>query len=425
VNSKKKFVLTLLLIFMIMLEGCNYKGINISEKNNTSIKKITVYTNALGEQASVLQDIAQGFMNENPDIKVDFNSIGADYENILNIKVASDDLPDVWSTHGWAKERYGKYLEDLSSEKWADQIVDSLKPSVRDENGKVYCLPMDDDKAGPIYNKEILDRYNVKVPKTFDDFINACETIKQKSNGTITPVYIGADDDWAIGNFYDLMAVPLYLSPNPSYANDFKNGTFDWSKFNEISEKLLMMKDKGYLNKNILTTKYADMVQAFSSGKFAFAFVYGPYMTKEVLTRNPNLKIGIMPIPSVRKGDTPTFVGGERLTWGVNKNSKNKAEAIKFVDFYARPENIKKVAEADGMPAGLKGVQVDSGTLNEDYKSYSNIRIFPYFDREYLPNGMWDVICKNAQELLAGAITPEGFSLNMEREYKRLNNRSK
>jgi raffinose/stachyose/melibiose transport system substrate-binding protein len=35
---------------------------------------------------------------------------------------------------------------------------------------------------------------------------------------------------------------------------------------------------------------------------------------------------------------------------------------------------------------------------------------------------MWDTMCKNGQDLLAGAITPEQFSENMEKEYIRLRN---
>jgi len=38
----------------------------------------------------------------------------------------------------------------------------------------------------------------------------------------------------------------------------------------------------------------------------------------------------------------------------------------------------------------------------------------------YLPNGMWDVMCKNGQDLLAGGITPREFSENMKKEYERL-----
>jgi len=38
----------------------------------------------------------------------------------------------------------------------------------------------------------------------------------------------------------------------------------------------------------------------------------------------------------------------------------------------------------------------------------------------FLPNGMWDVMCKNGQNLLAGSITPDQYSANMKQEFQRL-----
>nr|MDF9458925.1 hypothetical protein [Bacillus pumilus] len=48
------------------------------------------------------------------------------------------------------------------------------------------------------------------------------------------------------------------------------------------------------------------------------------------------------------------------------------------------------------------------------------MKIEPYFDRKYLPSGMWAVMATTGQELLAGSITPEQLSKKMEEEYKRL-----
>jgi raffinose/stachyose/melibiose transport system substrate-binding protein len=44
---------------------------------------------------------------------------------------------------------------------------------------------------------------------------------------------------------------------------------------------------------------------------------------------DPNINIGIMPVPSMIKGDTPTFAGGERNTLAIWKDSKHPDEAKK------------------------------------------------------------------------------------------------
>jgi raffinose/stachyose/melibiose transport system substrate-binding protein len=381
---------------------------------------LTVSTNQIGDQAKVLQDIAQKFMQQNPNIKVDFSAPGAEYENIMKVKMASRKLPDVFATHGWAIIRYGPFLADLRDQPWVSKLNPTIKSVITDSSGKVYALPMDEDKTGPIYNVDILRQYGIAVPSTFDELVAACQTIVQKSNGTITPIHIGGADAWPIGNFFDFFATPSLISPANNFQSALKNGSFDWAtNWTPLASKFQELQQKGCLNKDVLTAKYSDSVQAFAKGKAAFG-LYGPYLVDEVKKTDPNVHLGLMPIPSVVQGDAPSFAGGEKITWGVWKDSPHLDAAKKFVAFYAQPENIKLVAEADGLPAGLDGVQVDLGSLTTYFQNYSNAPVYPYFDRVYLPNGMWDVMCKNGQDLLAKSINPSQFSTNMKQQYDRL-----
>jgi raffinose/stachyose/melibiose transport system substrate-binding protein len=381
---------------------------------------LTVSTNQVGTQAKVLQDIAQKFMDQNPNIKVDFSAPGAEYENIMKVKMASRHLPDVFSTHGWAIIRYGKFLADLRDQPWASKLTSTIKPVITDSSGKVYVLPMDQDKTGPMYNVDLLRQYGIAVPSTFDEMVAACQTIVQKSHGQVTPIHIGGADAWPIGNFFDFFATPSLISPSNNFQSALKDGTFDWStNWTPLASKFQELQQKGCLNKDVLTAKYSDSAQAFAQGKAVFGF-YGPYLVDEVKKISPNVHLGLMPIPTVVPGDTPSFAGGEKITWGVWKDSPHLDAAKKFVAFYAQPENIKLVAQADGLPAGLDGVQVDLGSLTPYFQQYSSAPVFPYFDRVYLPNGMWDVMCKNGQDLLAHSINPSQFSANMKQQYDRL-----
>jgi raffinose/stachyose/melibiose transport system substrate-binding protein len=138
------------------------------------------------------------------------------------------------------------------------------------------------------------------------------------------------------------------------------------------------------------------------------------------LKTNPNLKCGLMPIPTLMTGDTPTFAGGEMTTWGVWKDSKHQDAAKRLVAYYAKPENVTAVANSNKLPAGLSGVQVDAGYLTQYYTQYDDLRTYTYFDRIYLPNGMWDVLYTNGQAVLAGGLTPEQATETMAKEYARL-----
>jgi raffinose/stachyose/melibiose transport system substrate-binding protein len=328
-------------------------------------------------------------------------------------------MPDVFATHGWAKIRYGEFLLDLRDQPWATQLDPAIKPAVTDDAGKVYVLPIDQEKTGPAFNADILEQYGVEVPLTWNDFMAACETIKTKSEGKVDCVHMGGADSWPVGQFYDFFSTSLAISPTPNDEQALLNGTYDWSKYTVLSQNLLDLKTNGYLNEDALTAKYTDSAAALAEGKAAFGF-YGPFICDEALKTNPDFHCGIMPIPALVEGDKPTFAGGELTTWGVWKDSPHQEAAIKYVNFFARPENVKAVAESNKSPAGLTGVEVDAGYLTQYYNQYADLRTFTYFDRIYLPNGMWDVLCKNGQDVLAGGATPEQATDNIAKEYDRL-----
>lgn len=381
--------------------------------------KLTVATNAVGDWAKTLQDISTKFMTENPNITVDFQAPGKEYENIMKIKMSSNDMPDVFSTHGWAKIRYGNFLADLKGEEWTSRISPAIKDSVTDDKGKVYILPMDWEKTGFLYNADVLQKYGVQVPKTIDEFAAACETIKTKSNGAVVPFHIGASDNWMMGQVFDEWATSLLVSPSTNFTKDLEAHSFDWNNFQKLPDTLAGWVKKGYFNKDVLTAKFTDTEKAVAEGKAAFA-CHGTWMIADMVKINPNAKIGLMPIPSIVAGDTPTFAGGEKTTWGAWKDSKVSDAAKKFIAYYAKPDNAATVCKNTGLASGLIDVKADLGDLTQYYDQYKDIRVFTYFDRVYLPNGLWDPMCKNGQDLFGGVINSKQFDDNMAKEYKRL-----
>lgn len=386
------------------------------------LKKITVYnTNQNKPVQDVFKEIADSFMKENPNIQIDLQFPGSEYENILKVKMAANDLPDIWDTHGWAVIRYGKYLADLKDEPWAGQMTDTIKDVVTDKEGKVNALVLSEAKDGLTYNVDLLAKYNIEPPSTFEELMAAAEKLKKESNGEVTPFFFSGIDDWMIGQFFDYFATSLLISPQQNEAQNLLDNKMDWSKWNLLPEKFLEIYKKGYMNKDVLTAKYSDLASLFAQGKIAFTLL-GPSFAEEVHKIKPDVKIGFMPVPSMVAGDTPNFSGGERLTMGAWKDGKNLPEAKKVIAYFAKPENMTKIANVTKLPPGLKGVTAKH-EFTEYYDKYASVRVFPYFDRVYLPNGMWDVMCKAGTALIANQVTPEQYSAKMKQEVERLLNK--
>lgn len=380
---------------------------------------LSVYSDASDDSIKgALTQIVADFEAAYPNIKIDLNFPGTDYENIMKVKMASNSLPDVFDTHGWAIARYGEYLADLRDCPWATELTDSAKSVVTDADGKVYCLPMITAMDGILYNADMFEEYGIAVPQTMDELTAAAETIKEATNGACEPFFMSAVDSVTIAQFLDIMSTPLLISPDTNYASQLKDGTFDWSNWSKLPETLLEWQSKGLINSDVLTAKASDLVERFATGKICFS-AYFLSLADAVTSVNPDMHVGIMPVPAFDESDTPSFSGGERYTMGIWKDTTHMDEAKIFVNFVAQPEELALLVTASKEPAGIKNVTVDND-YQVYFDQYASTRVFPYFDREYLENGMWDVMSKNGAELIAGQITASDFCEIMKSENDRL-----
>jgi raffinose/stachyose/melibiose transport system substrate-binding protein len=381
---------------------------------------LMVMTNIVGVQFDLLKGIADEFTKDNPDVKLDFSSPGADYENIMKVKMASNDMPDVFSTHGWAVARYGDFLLDLSSEPWASQVEPGIKALVTNGKGQLLVLPMDKNNWGIVYNADVMAKYGVKMPlKTFDDFIAACKTIKTKSKGTVSPMNIPGGDIWPLGQVFDQLATPAFTTAAKNDQKALLDGTFDWNKWSGLVSKINDMYKAGYFNQDIFTEKTSDCAKSFGEGTSAIIF-YGNSLVQDAKKYNPSFKAGLQPLPSIVPGDDMSFLSGEQTTFGIWKGSKHIDAAKRFLRELAKPENVKRLCESEQILPGIKNVDADIGWPTPYYKQFKNIRNFAIFDRVFLPNGMWDLICKDGAEMFSGNISPQQFSVDMKQNYTRL-----
>ncbi|MFF2479845.1 ABC transporter substrate-binding protein [Paenibacillus sp. NPDC058071] len=414
----------MILVLLVTAVGCSQSsdGKTDSAKGNGDSGdkiKLTVYSSTTEQSAhEVLRSIVDEYTQQNPNISVDLQFPGTEYESIMKVKMAANDLPDIFDTHGWAKVRYSKYLADLRDEPWAAEMTDTIKPVVTDDTGKVNVLVLSEAKDGLTYNADVLKKFNIPVPKTYKELLDAAEKITKESNGEVSPFFMSGIDNGSVGGYLDLFASSMFISHKQNDEQSLLDGTFDWNKWTPFAQMLLDLKTKGYVNVDVLTAKGSDLPQRFAQDKVAFV-IGGPAIADDVHKLNPNTEIGIMPLPAIVDGDEPILIGGERYSFGAWKDGKNLEESKKLIAFFAQPENLAKVANVSKLAAGLKGVTTDH-EFSKYFDEYADVRVFPYFDRVYLPNGMWDVLCKTGTALLAGAVTPEQFSEKMKQEYERL-----
>jgi raffinose/stachyose/melibiose transport system substrate-binding protein len=425
---KKKFFGIFICVFIVsgILAGCagnSETGKNIDASNGTAIQgadnetlsgtgdelkgKLVVMTNSSGGTYDAVESIVNEFTKLHPGVEIEFSSQGSDYEALMKAKMAANDLPDVFATHGWSVNRYSEYLFPLNGEEWYPDLVDEIISVISDEDGNVYTLPLNVDKAGIIYNYRVLEEIGCKIPVTWDEFLSCCDVAKTKG---YTPVYLAGKDEGKIAGILNILFNSFLVSDDSnSHADDLKSGNVEASVFEPVLDFITTLKDNGYFNVDYVTADSITIPEKLAGGEVLFAMESNSTMA-DAYALNPDATLSMMPVPAVDQEVEPFLTGGEKEAYGVWKDSKNKELALALLDYMAQPENIEKVSAGSGMPVSMKNAANDLGKIQESYDTFSAVRVLNKFDRECFPNGMWSTMKTVGSALVAGNVSSKEAS---------------
>lgn len=114
-------MIVFVIAFSVFAAGCSNKGAsNEAEDGKVTLSFFLTLSNE-GEKKAV-ESVVADFEEENPDIKIDLNLPGGGYEDMLRVKMAANDMPDLFDTHGWSQLRYGEYVADQKDMDWVQNL---------------------------------------------------------------------------------------------------------------------------------------------------------------------------------------------------------------------------------------------------------------------------------------------------------------
>jgi sn-glycerol 3-phosphate transport system substrate-binding protein len=220
--------------------------------------------------------------------------------------------------------------------------------------GKQYAMPF--NTSGPVlyYNKKAFSAAGLDPnapPKTLDDLRAAAE--KLKANGVDAP--LGYKTDPIFFEQWNAMANQLFVNNGNGRKARATKATFDTATGRTIFTWLDGMVKDGLAttNPDLGNSSYDDLL-GIRSGSHAMAIDTSAALgtIKSVLGggNDPNIDLGVAPMPSPVKGAVPGGVfnqGGENFI--VNKSSPEKqAAAWQFLKFLEEPQNVTAWAIATG-----------------------------------------------------------------------------
>lgn len=331
---------------------------NETKETKEDVLTIEFFQQKTEEAAQIgYNNIIEKFNEANPDIKIEMNTV-PDAPTVLTSRVASGDIPTIFTdfpTQVQFKQKVANgYVQDLSDQEFLKNVEQSALDMTIQEDGKYYALPFSRNYMGVWYNIDMFEENNLEIPKTWDDFIKVCEALKAKG---ITPLGLHGKDPGRVGHTFQCCTVAW----DPEGVETIEKTVAGEAKmegdegFTAVAEKMLTLFD--YSNDDALAMSDMQCYENFANGKYAMC-ITGSYARGTILIANPNLNLGIFPLPNDTYETTNTLSGIDAAVCISAKASDEEKEAgYRFLEFLAQPENAQLFCDAEGAPACIKGVK--------------------------------------------------------------------
>ena len=348
---------------VILLVGCSNKKQTeqTTEEIVTELKnpvEITFWHAMNGEQETALKKLVDKFTKENSNITVTLQNQSSypDLQQKITATTASPkDLPTITQAYpDWLLNAMDEnlvvdlkpYIENktLKFDNYDDILEGFRQASTID--GKIYGMPFNKSTEVLWYNKPLLDKHNIAVPTTYEEFAKASKEVKEKAN------IVGGGFD-SLSNYYT-----TYLK-NEDVTFDSKLDPTSEASKKAVNYYLDGVKD-GYFRiagtDKYLSGPFGNETIALYVGSNA-----GEAFVKQGV--GDKFEIGAAPYPAkyVMQQGTDLFVFS-------SATAEQKTAAYKLLQFLTTKENQIEWAKATGyIPVRKSAIESDeyknSGTL--------------------------------------------------------------
>jgi len=285
-------------------------------------------------------------------------------------------------------------------------------------DGQLVSLPAFADAMFLYYRKDLLEKYGLQPPKTWDELAASAKTIL---DGEKDPNLQGVSfQGRAIEG-----AVCTFLLPYWSQGKELvKDGrlTMDRPAGEKSLQLWLDLVDKGVAKKNIAEVATDDTRREFQNGQVAFAVLwsYGWALFQGAESAVKD-KVGVAVLPAMTGGSNPSCIGGWQ--WAVSSFSTKRAAAIDLVKFMSTPEISELLAVKGSLMPVFPEVFTDPDVVAavpwfaQAQPVVQQARARPVTPRY---NEVSEIIRTNVNAVLGRSVTPQAAVADMEGRLRRV-----
>ncbi len=293
-------------------------------------------------------------------------------------------------------------LADLSGLENADNLREVVK-TANVVDGKLVAIPQEVVVHGLFVNKDMFDKYHLKLPETPEDLLECCKVFKE--NGIETP--IGANR-WWLENFVFAQAyADLYNGGNTEEEIDALNrGESKYSDYMRPGfEYLQKLIDMGYIDAQAAYTYEAIDGEGpdFLAQKTPIVMAYWGAANAVTAYGEPDFELQVIGFPSSR-GQMPVV---SMTGYGVNVDAEHLEDTMNVLDIILSDEALQLYTETNKVISPSKNVEVDCIPALKQLNDKVRDNVYVLGSNANMKVEQWGNTCLIVRDLLQGATVDE------------------
>lgn len=291
-----------------------------------------------------MNKIVDDFNAANPDITITIEpGDGGSYSEFLKTKDSVGEFPDMMEMRDTAMYVRAGKIAPLSDD------VKALFTSTVDFDGVTYTAPFSGaNTMGIMYNKKYFADNGLEIPKTWDEFITLCQTIKDK--GDMSPLVVGGSDVWHIGFLYDLCYANDVLESDPDFIEECYKGEKDFSDANYQKAVTDLAEVLSFAQDGWASTPDAQITTFFVNDMSAMMFS-GTHMFSQINDAAPDFEYGWFAVPD-RDGKVNLLGGGTAGGWALSaeaaKGPRQAGRVRRLLQVFLQQRCLRRLLRGHG-----------------------------------------------------------------------------
>jgi raffinose/stachyose/melibiose transport system substrate-binding protein len=311
-------------------------------------------------------------------------------------------------------EQYG-WLERIPS---GVLLLNSFQPDGSAfGSGNLYGVSMTAEIVGIFYNKAKLAELGLGIPGTIDELAAAARAAHEQDGVGI-----------AFGTLEKNPAMHLYTTFQNAYINpqDMINWvfisepglSFDQPGTLEAAELMQELSLEGVFTPDFLAVGRDDAAEQFANGTGLFLMGHGSWKVGELGGKMGD-NVGFMLAPRETVDETRAATGSGGIAFSISSQSEHKDVAADLLDFMTSAHAGSLFAANGDLPAMAADQAPPPGVFGDAATAWDEVRaansVVPFED--WTTPTMLETMRNNAQELMAGRITPAELVARIQADY--------